>query len=65
MNKKGFTLVEVLGVLVLLAVVLAIVLPTVNGILNQSKGTVYDAQIKKILNATYDYSLKNVKILPG
>ena len=62
--KKGFTLVELLAVRVSLAVILAVVFPAVNSILGQSKETVHNAQIKRILDATYDYSLKNMSILP-
>lgn len=64
MNKKGFTLIELLAVVVLIAVIIAIVFPSISNILNQSKETVSDVQINRILDAAYDYTLKNIELLP-
>ncbi len=64
MNKKGFTLVELLAVLIILAIILAIVFPAVNDIVSESNNTMSNVQINKILDATYDYSLKNINKLP-
>lgn len=64
MNKKGFTLVELLAVIIILAIILTIVLPTVSTTLNKSKNTIYDIQLNDILKSTYDYSLNNIKLLP-
>lgn len=64
MKEKGFTLVELLGVIVILSLVLMLVFPTVNNILSQSKDTIYQKQINSILSAAYDFSLKNIKYLP-
>lgn len=64
MNRRGFTLVELLAVIVILAAILAIVLPSVSQTLKRSKDTIYDIQIYDILKSTYDYSLKNLKLLP-
>lgn len=64
MNKKGFTLVEVLAVAALIAIILALVLPTVTSILKQSEDTVYDVKINTILKSSYDYTIKDVEFLP-
>ena len=64
MNNKAFTLVELLGVLIILSIMLVLVFPSVTHIINQGKETTYQVQINKILRATYDYSLKNTSILP-
>ena len=64
MNKRAFTLVELLGIIIILSVILALVFPSVTDIINQSKETTYQTQINKILNAAYDYTLKNPKFLP-
>jgi len=61
MNKKGFTLVELLAVIIILAAILVIILPSVSRTLKKSKNTIYDIQINDILKSTYDYSLKKVK----
>lgn len=62
--SKGFTLVELLAVFIILGVLIALVFPTVNTILKESKETISSAQQTNILNSTYDYTLKNVKELP-
>lgn len=64
MKNRGFTLVELLAVLVILAVIFVMVFPIVTNILDQSQETMEDAQISKILNSTYDYTLKNISLLP-
>lgn len=65
MNKKGFTLVEVLGVIIILAVIFVLVFPSVTNILSQSEETIYQKQINTILNSTYDFTLKNPDYLPN
>ena len=64
MNDRAFTLVELLGIIIILSVILTLVFPSVTGIINQSKETTYQTQINKVLNAAYDYTLKNPKFLP-
>ena len=64
MNNKGFTLVEILGVIVILIIVFILVYPAVNNIISQSKDTVYQKQINNILNSAYDLSLKKINYLP-
>ena len=64
MNKKGFTLVELLGVIILIAIIISIVFPGVAGVLRKSKKTIKDIQINKILDSAYDYTLKNTNQLP-
>ena len=64
MKKNGFTLVELLAVLVILAIIFVISVPLMTEILDQSKNTLHKKQIDTILDATYDYSLKNINYLP-
>lgn len=64
MKNKGFTLVELLGVMIILAVIFVLVFPSVQNIISQSEDTIYQKQINTILNATYDFTLKNVSYLP-
>lgn len=64
MKQKGFTLVELLAVLVILAIIFVISVPLMTEILDQSKNTLHKKQIDTILDATYDYSLKNINYLP-
>ena len=64
MIKNGFTLVELLAVLIILAIIFVISVPLMTEILDQSKNTLYKKQIDTILNGTYDYSLKHINYLP-
>ena len=63
--NKGFTLVELLGVIAVLILIFMLAIPAVNKVVNNSENTIYDVQINKILNSAYDYSLKNLSILPN
>ena len=49
MNKKGFTLVELLAVIVILAIILAIAVPSITGILNSAKRSAFQADVKLII----------------
>lgn len=64
MNTRGFTLVELLGVLVLLVVIFALAYPSVILVINSGKETGEVKQINDILASAYDYSIKNTKYLP-
>ena len=64
MNKKGFTLVELLSVILIIGALLLIIVPGVSKILTKSEDVIYDVQLNKILNATYDYTLKKITLLP-
>ena len=54
-KKKGFTLVELLAVIVILAIVLIIAVPGVLSIINKTKSSAYDRQIDMIKEATRNY----------
>ena len=64
--KKGFTLVELLGVLIILGVILSITLVSVNSILSSSRNSLSDTQIKEIEKAAEVYYLNEgmKEILP-
>lgn len=63
MNKKGFTLVELLAVIVILAVVSVIVFPNISSIIISSKQTLHDDQIKDILVSGEKWATDNNKYL--
>lgn len=48
MKNKGFTLVELLGVVTILAMLGLIIVPTVNKVLSDNKKKLYDVQIRNI-----------------
>lgn len=57
--KKGFTLIEVLGAMVVLAVISLIVYPVISKVFNQSKGYLSDEQIRSLENVTRIWATKN------
>lgn len=64
MNKKAFTLIELLGVFVILAVLFLIITPTVNSIISNSKEKAFDRNITTILSGASDWATENPKYLP-
>ena len=54
-NNKGFTLIEVLAVIVILALLMAIMVPSVNSILEKNKKSSYEDLKKSILQAAKMY----------
>lgn len=65
MNKKGFTLVELMAVIIILGVVLLLVLPAVDKTIKNSKQTAYKAQLDRIKKASSDWAISNAKYLPN
>ncbi len=59
MNKKGFTLVEILATLVVLAIVATIAFVSINGISNRTKEKLYEQKIENLENAAILYGDDN------
>ena len=57
-NKNAFTLVELLGVLVILAIILTITLYSVGSILDNSEESLNDVQVAKVIEAAKVFYLK-------
>ena len=65
MNKKGFTLVELLGVIVILSIIMLIAIPNVVSTLERSKKDTYIADAKKMVSLI-QYEIRKDKIsIPG
>lgn len=66
-NKKGFTLVEVLLVIVIVAILAGIVLVAVNPgrQVSQANNTQRNSDVSAILNAVHQYSIDNRGALPA
>ena len=63
--KKGFTLVELLGIIVVLGVIATIVTPVIQSTLTQNEEKVYNALIKQIEGNAKDYLEINTEKLPA
>lgn len=48
-NKKGFTLIEIVAIIILLSVIALITYPIVNNLINDSREDLYDEQIHELL----------------
>jgi type IV pilus assembly protein PilA len=48
-NKKGFTLVELLAVIVILAIILAIAIPSISGVMENAKESAFSDNVKLII----------------
>lgn len=57
--KKGFTLVELLGVIVVLGILGAVSVPTVTSIINNNADNIDKAQEKMIISAARSYVTSN------
>lgn len=66
-SRNGFTLVEVLLVVVIIAILAAIVLVAVNPVrqISQSNNTQRSADVKVILDAVNEYAVDNRGVLPS
>lgn len=61
---KGFTLVELIGVIILLGVIALMAYPTITKTIDNSKEKAYAEQIRQIENAASRYGLDNYETLP-
>lgn len=64
MKKNGFTLVELLATLIILAVITMITFPVVNSIIKSGKENLYQAQLQEIEEATEKWAYLNIDLLP-
>lgn len=55
-SKKGFTLVELLAVIVILAIILAIAIPSITTLINNSKKGAFESNVK-MLAAGIEYKI--------
>ena len=62
MKNKAFTLVELLGVIVLLGILGVVIIPKVGDSITNSKETAYITQEEQIKKATYDFIVDNIEL---
>ena len=63
-NKKGFTLVELLGVITILGILALIAMPTIDAITTKNREKVYNTQIETIKNGLKTWGDGNALSLP-
>lgn len=63
--KKGFTLVELIGVVVILGLISLIAIPTVTSSLKKYKASLYDDAITNIEQAARNWGAENIGMLPN
>jgi len=63
--KKGFTLIEILTVIIVLGVVSLIVFPAVNVMIKESREKLYNEQLEKIKLASEKWAYNNIDLLPS
>lgn len=63
-NSKGFTLVELIAVITVLAIVALITVPAVNNAIKKSQEKALKAQEEVIVESAKKYALENIEILP-
>lgn len=61
---KGFTLVEVLGVIIVIGILALITYPIINNTIKENKESLYNTQLEKIKDAALGWSYTNVNMLP-
>ena len=64
MNKKGFTLIELVGVIVLLGIMAVITVPIVRNITKDAKQKGYEKQINVVLESSKNWAIQNTDLLP-
>lgn len=63
--KKGFTLVELIAVLVVLSLISLITIPAVNSNLKKYRNTLYEDAIRNIEQAAKNWGADNIGLLPN
>ncbi len=65
MKQKGFTLTELIGVIVLLGFVALIAVPIISSTINKSKDKSYNNQISSLENTAKKWAVENTSLLPS
>ena len=58
-NKKGFTLIEVMATIVILAILLVIAVPIYNGVSEKINESIYQSKIDEVIAKAESYAREN------
>ncbi len=64
MNKKGFTLIELMAVIIVLGILAGTIIPVVTSVIKDAAEKAYNTNIDAIKTSAYDWALQNTKLLP-
>ena len=64
MKNKGFTLIELITVIALLAIISLIIFPIIINKIDKGKENAYNVQINSIKKAAENFALKNISSIP-
>lgn len=65
MKNMGFTLTELIAVIVLLGIIALIAVPVINGTIVNSKNKAYNAQVSTIEGTAKKWGVENTALLPN
>lgn len=63
--KKGFTLVELLVVIVILSLIAMVVYPAIIKVINDSKKDAYNTQVELVIKAAKEWAVEHPNLLPS
>lgn len=63
-NKNGFTLIELISIIIILGIIGLITVPAINGTIQSSKTKALEKQKESIVNITKEYILDHTDLLP-
>lgn len=65
MKSRGFTLVEVLGIIVVLGIIAVIATPVVQGTIEKNREKMFDVIMEQLTDSAKDWAAKNASQLPN
>lgn len=64
-EKRAFTLIELLAVIVIIGVIALIAVPVVNNMIRQSREKAYQEQVNRLIDKTKEWATENTDLLPN
>lgn len=64
-NNKGFTLIELMASMIVLTLITLIIIPIINGVMNDNREKLYNDQISGIIDSAKLWGSSDIKRLPN